>query len=252
MIDDVRHGQTEPDIQTPSPPLVTLDVVSGLFIAAGLPRSMRTLQRYCMNGTLDCVKEATNTGDTYFVAEPSIARAIVSLRQLHEAKGVHRHAATEDAMSGHDAPRHEPTSLDDTDGHGPTLSDNVAQQSMARLSPTNADMSGYVAQLEARLGEKDEEIDFLREELIDRRGQIRDMKGIIDGQNQLLETIQSNVAPIFKALAATVQSNKISFASHHDGAENRFEDGEPKDYDGQSRIGGSQTGQDANVDSVSL
>ena len=31
------------------------------------------------------------------------------------------------------------------------------------------------------------------------------MKGIIDGQNQLLETIQTNVAPIFNALAATVE-----------------------------------------------
>ena len=58
--------------------------------------------------------------------------------------------------------------------------------------------------------ERGEEIEFEREELIDRRGQIRDMKGIIDGQNQLLETIQTNVAPIFNALAATVKSSGIS------------------------------------------
>ena len=32
----------------------------------------------------------------------------------------------------------------------------------------------------------------------------------IDGQNQLLETIQTNVAPIFNALAATVKSSGIS------------------------------------------
>ena len=60
--------------------------------------------------------------------------------------------------------------------------------------------------------EKDEEIAFLREELIDRRGQIKDMKGIIDGQNQLLEAIQTNVAPIFKALAATVETQRIKLS----------------------------------------
>ena len=46
-----------------------------------------------------------------------------------------------------------------------------------------------------------------------RRGQIKDMKGIIDGQNQLLEAIQTNVAPIFKALAATVEAKRIDLSS---------------------------------------
>lgn len=209
MTEDVRHGQTDPDINPPSSSLVTLDVVSRQFVAAGLPRSMRTLQRYCMNGTLDCVKEATDTGDTYFVSESSIERAIVSLRQLHEAKSGYRHAATERAMSGHDARSDEPSSSGDDDGHGPTQLDRDAKETPARQAATGGDMAGHVAQLEQRLEEKDEEIAFLREELIDRRGQIKDMKGIIDGQNALLETIQTNVAPIFKALASTVETKRI-------------------------------------------
>ena len=228
MTDDVRHGQTELDINPSSPPLVTLDVVSSQFVAAGLPRSMRTLQRYCMNGTLECVKEATDTGDTYFVAEPSIERAIVSLRQLHEAKASHRHAATEHAMSGHDAPTYEPSYRNDDDGHGPTQSDGNAEETPARHAATGADMSGHVAQLEQRLEEKDEEIAFLREELIDRRGQIKDMKGIIDGQNALLDTIQTNVAPIFKALASTVETKRIrlsgGFGENDAGRSSEFKD----------------------------
>jgi len=212
MNDNVRHSQTHIDIVGEQTALLTLDVVSRKFIAAGLPRSMRTLQRYCANGTLQCLKEATETGDTYFVIEQSIETAITSLKQLHEAKDKPRHGATERAMTSHDAQGPASQSGDDLDGHSPTSSASDVQELPARQAPSNADTSRYVAQLEARLEEKDEEIDFLREELIDRRGQIRDMKGIIDGQNQLLETIQTNVAPIFNALAATVKSAGLGIA----------------------------------------
>ena len=212
MTDNVRHSQTPPDMGDDTASLVTLDVVSSRFIAAGLPRSMRTLQRYCANGTLDSVKEATETGDTYFVREHSIATAITALKQLHDAKDRPRHAATERVMTAPVAPDEAAQDLDDTDGLRPTLSVDDAEERPERQPPTRADTSGYVAQLEERLVEKDEEIAFLREELIDRRGQIKDMKGIIDGQNQLLEAIQTNVAPIFKALAATVENQRIKLS----------------------------------------
>jgi len=216
MSDNVRHSQTQPDMGAWNSPLVTLDVVSRKFIAAGLPRSMRTLQRYCSNGTLDSVKEATETGDTFFVAEHSIETAITSLKQLHDAKDMHRYDATQRAVSLHDAPENSAHSSDDVDRPSPPSSDTDAAKISDRQRATEGDTSAFVAQLEHRLGEKDEEIAFLREELIDRRGQIKDMKGIIDGQNQLLETIQTNVAPIFKALAATVRSEKIGLAPDAD------------------------------------
>ncbi|MFY0609959.1 MAG: hypothetical protein JXQ99_00425 [Hyphomicrobiaceae bacterium] len=199
-------------------PLVTLDVVSQRFIAAGLPRSIRTLQRYCANGTLDCVKEVTDTGDTYFVTETSIAPAIKSLRQLHEAKKQQRQGATEPVVSDDVAPAIAPIELDDHVGPRPTETDDDAQKTRERHGASNDDMSDAVAQLKERLSEKDEEIAFLREELIDRRGQIKDMKGIIDGQNQLLEVIQRNVAPIFKSLASTVEQGRITLRDTGEGS----------------------------------
>ena len=210
MTDDARHSQTSIDIGDDKAALVTLDVVSSRFIAAGLPRSMRTLQRYCAAGTLQCIKEATETGDTYFVVEQSIGSAITALKQLHQAKDGPRHAAIERAVTPQVGQDQAPQKQIDTVGHSPAASGNDAQEQPQRQPAPDTDTSRYVAQLEARLDEKDEEIEFLREELIDRRGQIRDMKGIIDGQNQLLETIQTNVAPIFNALAATVKSSGIS------------------------------------------
>jgi hypothetical protein len=210
MNGDVRHSQTTIDIGDDNAALVTLEVVSSRFIAAGLPRSMRTLQRYCAAGTLECIKEATETGDTYFVVEQSIGTAITALKQLHDAKDRQRLAATERATPPHVRQDQDTQNEVDTDGRSPTSSADDTQIKQQRHEASGADMSRYVAQLQARLDEKDEEIEFLREELIDRRGQIRDMKGIIDGQNQLLETIQTNVAPIFNALAATVKSSGIS------------------------------------------
>jgi hypothetical protein len=196
---------------------VTLDVVARRFIVAGLPRSIRTLQRYCANGTLTCVKEATETGDTYFVAETSIDTAITALKQLHAAKDRLRQSpppdAADQATAAPVAPSRPEEIFADFDRPSPTLSDGAAAKISHRPTVTERDMSDAVALLKERLAEKDEEIGFLREELIDRRGQIKNMKSIIDGQNQLLDTIQRNVAPIFKALAATVQAGRSSLAA---------------------------------------
>ncbi len=142
-------------------------------------------------------------------------------------------------MTPPDAPRPAPQTLADSDRPGPTASDTAAVETGQRQAATGRDMSDTVALLNQRLDEKDEEIAFLREELIDRRGQIKDMKSIIDGQNQLLDTIQRNVAPIFKALAATVQSGRTSLAAHmgHAARDVAAEDGQAHDLTDAERAG---------------
>ncbi len=209
MLDQDSHGPTTSDALKDANQLVTLDVVSAAFEAAGLPRSLRTLQRYCSNGTLDCVKEATDTGDTYFVRSASIVPAITALRQLHEAKDRHRQTAPGPVMSNTVAGGIANHTVDDDDRPGPTATDTIVETLPKPPMATEPDTTGLVAQLESRIGEKDAEIAFLREELTDRRGQIRDMKGIIDGQNQLLETLNRNVAPVFQALATAVEKGRI-------------------------------------------
>lgn len=247
MTDLVRPSPTTADADPTSPSLVTLDVVARRFIVAGLPRSIRTLQRYCANGTLTCVKEATETGDTYFVAETSIDTAITALRQLHAAKDGLRQSPSPDAAhdalgraaAGPYAPRSAPETLADSDRPRPAPSDTDAVETSHRQGPTERDTSGTVALLSDRLTEKDAEIAFLREELIDRRGQIKDMKSIIDGQNQLLDTIQRNVAPIFKALAATVQSGRSGLAAHMAHA---ARDADPDDHHAQGLTDAGRAG----------
>ena len=218
MIDNVRLGPPEPDSMNKDTSLVTLDVVGRRFEAAGLPRSIRTLQRYCANGTLECVKEATDTGDAYFVVETSIQSAITSLRQLHDAKNQLRHSAVERDMSGDVIPAVEPQNAPDHVGLSPTETDNDAKETSERQGASQFDMASYVAQLELRIKEKDKQIAFLQDEMIDRREHLHNMKKIIDGQNNLLDTIQRNVAPVFQALASTVDRRQIKVTSLEQGS----------------------------------
>jgi hypothetical protein len=55
--------------------------------------------------------------------------------------------------------------------------------------------------LEIRIVEKDKTIDFLQDELKDRRDQIKGQRDFMEQNHGLLATINGNMAPIFKALA---------------------------------------------------
>jgi hypothetical protein len=68
-----------------------------------------------------------------------------------------------------------------------------------------SDMRRYVEQLEIRIVEKDKTIDFLQDELKDRRGQIKGMSDFMEQNHGLLATINGNMAPIFKALASVLR-----------------------------------------------
>ena len=62
-------------------PVYTLDLneVSARFDDAQLPRSRRTLLRYCQHEKLDCTKVETMHGEQYFVSEPSVQRLIAEI-----------------------------------------------------------------------------------------------------------------------------------------------------------------------------
>src|SRR6202163_3725522 len=49
---------------------------------AGHPRTIRTLQRYCVSGHLDARKVATTLGDKYLVTPESVARHIAQIEEL--------------------------------------------------------------------------------------------------------------------------------------------------------------------------
>jgi hypothetical protein len=188
------HSPSQSDV---AGQLYTLDVrqAQALFDAANLPRSLRSITRFCKGQRLDAVTVDGPTGPEWRISEASVKRAIDELKHVFSVGDIASHGRPQPAMSGSQNNDETTKTGSDIDGHSPTVSDTDRQGS---------ESTRYIEQLQKRIEEKEETIEFLQEELVDRRAQIGGMKQIIDGQRQLLETINSNVAPVFGALARLV------------------------------------------------
>lgn len=178
LADDMRHA-------------LSLDEVGDIYASRGFPRSQRSLQRFCAGGHLDCQKVATTTGDKYLVAPYSVERHLTQLKQLAATaaatgRDVSRQFATPvvpqviDPLP-HDTPRHE----ERQPAPGPDMTAPVAEE--------RRDTSQLVAQLEKRIGEKDDEIKFLRGEVATKNKQLADASERDRETNILIQGLQSMV-----------------------------------------------------------
>jgi len=62
MPDEVRHDSSDSARPSATRYTLSLDETAVRFLEAGLPRNIRSLQRYCAAGRLDCIKEETVSG----------------------------------------------------------------------------------------------------------------------------------------------------------------------------------------------
>src|SRR3954449_1692534 len=79
-------------------PLTIADAVE-LFVQLGTPRSKRSVQRFCEQGHLDCVRIKGPRGDQFFISHESVERYAEELRQIEAI-------ATLGDDARHDAPQH--------------------------------------------------------------------------------------------------------------------------------------------------
>src|SRR6476659_5290754 len=61
---------------------LSIEEVSERYAKAGHPRTIRTLQRYCVSGHLEAQKVATTLGDKFLVTPQSVARHIAQIEEL--------------------------------------------------------------------------------------------------------------------------------------------------------------------------
>lgn len=78
---DTQHDQPRP-VATDRDFTLSIEDVAERYASAGHPRTIRTLQRYCASGHLDCQKIATTLGDKYYVAPFSVARHIAQINEV--------------------------------------------------------------------------------------------------------------------------------------------------------------------------
>ena len=147
---------------------ITVHEASFLFSEAGIPRNKRSVRRYCERGDLECKKtENALHQPQYFIDAASVAVYIEQQRTLMTSNAdVSGAVLTEPDNAGHDH---------GSDAGEQNIVDTQNPSGDARTLPDTSDLSrtnnnGVLAdQLEQRLRDKDEEIAFLRGELLHRR-----------------------------------------------------------------------------------
>jgi hypothetical protein len=169
--DPGQGGHTE----TAPLPVYSLDMnqVSLLFDQAMLPRSRRTLLRYCQYDKLDCTKVETVHGEQYFVSEASVDRLVAEILERE------RFTRPPQADIRPGAPGHAPTGLVGYGAEKPYLGTNSQTTTDPggashddAITPTPAD--------ERLLKQIEGENDLLRGQIDVKDTQIERMNGQID------------------------------------------------------------------------
>lgn len=189
MPDDVRHDTSDTPRPSATRYSLSLEETALRFVDAGLPRNIRSLQRYCAAGRLDCIKEETLSGLAYFVDPDSVARAITQLAQLHGITDEVRHAATVHDMSHHVVSEDHARMLDDTPRPSAADHDNNMPENQERQSLPRPDVSQYVARLES-------ENIFLRDQIGVKDTQIAALLERDKETNFLIRGLQTMLSPL--------------------------------------------------------
>src|SRR5947209_19551560 len=95
---DIARSSAPVDYDKARHPLTIADAVE-LFAQLGTPRSKRSVQRFCEQGHLDCVRIKGPRGDQFFINRESVERYAEELRQIEAV-------ATIGVEARRDAPQH--------------------------------------------------------------------------------------------------------------------------------------------------
>src|SRR4051794_30625660 len=98
IMSDAARSSAPVDYDKARHPLTIADAVE-LFAQLGTPRSKRSVQRFCEQGHLDCVRIKGPRGDQFFINCESVVRYAEELRQIEAI-------ATLGDEARHDAPQH--------------------------------------------------------------------------------------------------------------------------------------------------
>jgi hypothetical protein len=142
---------------------LTIDEALERYARAGLPRTPRSIQRYCAKGHLQCRLIETEFGEKYLIAPSSVDKHIAYIEEV-------RLAATSPDLSRHDA-----NSRDQSRHVATTVVPGESHDDPRQEAPTGTDKSrpvatAYVERLESeneflrgQIGVKDKTIEALLE-----------------------------------------------------------------------------------------
>jgi len=109
-VETLRQTPPLPDMSRHT---LSVEEVASLFADAGIPKSIRTVQRYCRSGILESIRTDTELGDKYLIDRASVDRRIEELKKFQQMMATTPVATSLDT-SRPDASRRDPTRNDAT------------------------------------------------------------------------------------------------------------------------------------------
>lgn len=168
MDDMSRQVATSPD----SDFTLSIDEALERYARAGLPRTPRSVQRYCAKGHLDCRRMETPFGEKYLISLASVAKHIAyieEVRPIATSRDVPRLVATDSATE-------------------------ESQNEHLRGASTGSDLSRPVAT--AYVERLESENDFLRQQIGVKDEQIKDLTERARETNHLIAGLQKMLTPL--------------------------------------------------------
>jgi len=166
----------------PSKYTLTVEEASRLFADAEVPRSPRTIDRYCKTGHLVCMKIDTERNEKYLITHDSVTERIRELQQVvstghvETQRDMSRHVESQPDMSRHDA------TLDQTTNDEKTkLEKRIKELELENLDLkiTNRGKDYFVEELK----KQQEKFETIRKEmtqqLIDHSHRVGELEGVI-------------------------------------------------------------------------
>ena len=156
---------------------LTIDDALSLYAEAGIPRTPRSIQRYCAKEHLSSRRIETEFGEKYLITRASVEKHIAYIKEVTPAtsRDVPRPVATTVAgENADDMPRQE----------APTTTDQSRP-----VATTVLEESRYVGALESQ-------IVFLRDQVVVKDGQIKEMTERARETNVLIAGLQKMLTPL--------------------------------------------------------
>jgi hypothetical protein len=161
------------------------------YEAAGLPRNLRSVQRYCANGSLDAHLIETPFGQKFLITPASVDRHIAYIKEVRPVATGHdlsRQAATPVARENKAENENEEAATSTDERRRAATAGAVS-----RLVAAETDaVSRYVAHLEG-------ENAYLREQSTVKDGQIKDLTERARETNHLIAGLQKMLTPLLGA-----------------------------------------------------
>jgi hypothetical protein len=178
------NEQPRPDAPTDEHAyLLSVEEAADRYAAAGHPRTIRAIQKYCRRGDLESQKVETTYGERYLITPASIDRHIAMIMERSQTN-VREQSRPDASVRSTEMREHS--------------SDEPFATGREQPRP-DAGGNQYVEQLEKRFTEKDDQIAFLRSEIVVKNDQIKDLTERARETNHLIAGLQKMLSPLLGA-----------------------------------------------------